>query len=140
MSVFPDPAPPAVDCPEATGVCDYDVIEERGFCNDRCDLETPNSCGARTCLFDTRGQGISRCAPTQTVVSGAMHGEPCATPMGLQGYCNVVDGSARGYCDYEDTCQPLCESDADCEPFGLTCQSWLFEGGAGYCGDIPTDG
>ncbi|MEM9865336.1 MAG: hypothetical protein AAF938_27270 [Myxococcota bacterium] len=139
---FGDPPAPPVDC-LTTEVCGFDPVRRAGLCIERCDRRIANDCGAgRTCIYDLSGEGIDRCTPSEEVISDVALGETCVGPVGLQLYCNIVDGSAQGYCDDTsgNVCRRLCESPSDCEGVEGDCRTFAFSGGLGYCGPEPIDG
>ena len=77
---------------------------------------------------------------TLDAISNAVFGESCAPTMGLQKWCNVVDGVAQGFCGFSDVCRTLCDGPADCEGTGFDSQTFRFAEGRGFCGPIPEDG
>lgn len=136
---FPNPPPVPVDCDD-TEICGYNLATDGPACLTRCDIDEANSCGEGICIVDTSFDGVDRCATESSVVSDVALGELCDGPVGLQLYCNVVDGGTQGYCDDARICRLVCESDADCEGTGFDCLRFAAEDGRGFCGTFGKDG
>lgn len=136
---FPNPPPVPVDC-SAAEICGYNIATDGPDCLTRCDIDEPNSCGDGICVVDTAFEAVDRCATEPGIASDVAPGELCSGPVGLQLFCNIVDGATHGYCDDELICRRLCESDADCEGTGFDCLRFAAEDGRGYCGTVPKDG
>lgn len=137
--VFPNPPPVPVDC-DATQICGYNLATEGPDCLTRCDIDEANSCDDNICIVDTSFEGVDRCATETGIVSDVAPGELCAGPVGLQLFCNVIDGATHGYCDDERICRIVCDSDAVCEGTGFDCLRFAADDGRGFCGVFAEDG
>lgn len=126
----PEPLPVA-DC-GAEAVCRFGVATLTTRCYETCTWGD-TACASGACLFDYGLYTAEVCASGEDEISSAKVGEQCAE-RAFTRPCNVVDGFAQGYCDYDGRCRPVCETNADCAgQAGTTCQSFFTDRKFGYC-------
>lgn len=131
---------PVVGCQESE-VCTFDPVAASAECFETCDWAGRAGCTTGTCVFDSgANDGKDLCIlDAIRIAPGVGIGEDCPST-GYQMVCNVNGGFAEGYCDPNDVCRALCNSNEECTEQGHTCQPFLFGESFGYCGPEPTDG
>ncbi|WP_230467509.1 hypothetical protein [Lujinxingia vulgaris] len=131
---------PVAGCEEAE-VCVVEPISQSTACVETCNWSADEGCAAGTCVFDFgTGNGDICIDDPERFAADTAIGEDCPSDSGLQLVCAVEAGFARGYCDYDNVCRPVCADDSECTVERETCIKFADPAGLGFCGVDPFAG
>jgi hypothetical protein len=134
----PEEPLPVRDCEEGE-VCAFNPVPGTTVCTESCNWAGREGCTEGVCVFEFGVGDGDTCFTDEERLSDVQLGEDCGLGF-LQRMCNLEEGFAQGFCDWNNVCQPLCDEPSDCTVDGEQC--WHFVGGEGlgWCGPPFEDG